>query len=569
MPNPFDDNHRRPTGRHAVASCGLVIVCAAMGLRVLSARLPLDVPLAPPPVDRAEQTITLKELRTALTYLAADARAGRGVGHEGNDAAVRYLVERMAATGVTAPASGFAQPVPLVTSRLGRKTRLAVADSAAPPRWREWRAGDEFFPVPTSAVGTVEGDIVYAGAGIVDADGPLDDYGSLDVRDRIVVVLDQGRPRRPLPVAIGESRLAEDPGFVEVKTRRAAARGAVALVVVSRDRRLHGFTNAWPRDPSIRDATYRLAEDVSPIPVVRISASVASELLRLGETDSPARDVNSLFNNPSYRFTATNRVRLTVDTSSRAVAAPNVIGFVPGRDPVLQSEVVVVSAHLDHDGIDAAGRIYNGADDDGSGTVAVLEVAGAFAEAVRQGGATRRGVVLALFNAEERGLLGSRYFAAHPLPASHRPVANLNLDMVGRHEDIPRTSDPRFRGLRPRPAAEAKSGFHILGYTLSPDLARIVEAEADRVGLSARQEYDDNSSNLLRRSDHWSFLSAGVPALFLTTGLHPEYHTPLDDVDDIDFENLERMARLTFRAAWRIADAAGDIRLAAPPTSEP
>lgn len=570
MTAPLNRNRRRLTGRHGVvASCGIVIACAALGLRGLSARPPLDVPSATPAVDRAEQTITTTELRTALTYLAADARSGRGVAHEGNAAAVRYLVEKMAAAGVVPPAGGFTQPVPLVASRLGAKTRFACTDPADPTRRREWRAGDEFFPVPASATGTVEGEVVYAGAGIVDGYGPLDDYGTLDVRNRVVVVLDQGRPPRPPPVSPDDARPAEDPGFVEVKARRAAARGAAALVVVSRERRLRGFANAWPRDPSIREATYRLADDAFPIPVVRVSASVGNELLGLGQADSPARDVNSLFNNPSYRFAPTGRVRLTVDTSVRAVAAPNVIGFVPGRDPVLQSEVVVVSAHLDHDGIDAAGRIYNGADDDGSGTVAVLEIAGAFAEAVRQGGAARRGVVLALFNAEERGLLGSRYFTAHPLPASHRPVANLNLDMVGRHEEIPRTSDPRFRGLQPRPPDEDKNGFHILGYSMSPDLARIVEEEATRVRLAARQEYDDNPSNLLRRSDHWSFVSAGVPALFLTTGLHPEYHTPLDDVDAIDFENLERMARLTFRAAWRIADAAGAIRLAAAPTSEP
>lgn len=562
---------RRP--RVAAAWLGALVVCAALGFGTLGARRALDIPPATLTVDAAEQTITQKELRSALGYLAADARAGRGVSHEGNEAAVRYLVKKMTDAGVTPAADGFLQPVPLVTARLGSRTRLSFRDTGHANRERFWTPGEEFFPVLASAVATVEAPLIYAGAGIVDAEQGIDDFSSLDVRNHIVVVLDQSGPRpprssQPRPEG-GSPRMPPDPSKVEFKAREAAVRGASGVIVVSRERRLRAFSATWPTSPSVRETTYHLDADALTIPVARVSASVASDILGLGKPDSPARDVNGLFNNPSFRFASTTRLRLTVDLRTKSVNAPNVLGFVEGRDPVLKSELVVVSAHLDHDGIDDQGRIYNGADDDGSGTVAVVEIAGAFAAAARQGGLTRRSVLLALFNAEERGLLGSRHFAANPLPLLHRPVANLNLDMVGRHEEIPRTNDPRFRGLQPRPEHEARTLFHILGYSLSPDLAAVVKEEAERVGLSAREEYDENPSNLLRRSDHWSFLAAGVPALFLTTGLHPTYHTPRDDVADIDFENLERMARLTFRAAWRIAEAGGEARLTATPTSEP
>ena len=111
--------------------------------------------------------------------------------------------------------------------------------------------------------------------------------------------------------------------------------------------------------------------------------------------------------------------------------------------------------------------------------------------------------------------------------------------------------------------------LHLLGYSFSPDLARLVADEGRRLGLKVRTEYDGNRIDLLRRSDHWSFLASGVPALFLTTGLHPDYHTPQDDVDRIVFDKLERIARLTFRTAWRLADADAVPRLSGTPTPEP
>jgi Zn-dependent M28 family amino/carboxypeptidase len=154
-------------------------------------------------------------------------------------------------------------------------------------------------------------------------------------------------------------------------------------------------------------------------------------------------------------------------------------------------------------------------------------------------------------------------------PEGHRVVANLNLDMVGRHEDVPSDPGPRFAGLRRRPEAQTQSLVHILGYSFSPDFARLVKEEARSLNLTMGTEYDRNPINLLRRSDHWSFLKAGVPALFLTTGLHPDYHTPHDDVDRIDFPKLERIARLAFRVAWRLAEADTAPRLVEMPTDQP
>jgi Zn-dependent M28 family amino/carboxypeptidase len=222
--------------------------------------------------------------------------------------------------------------------------------------------------------------------------------------------------------------------------------------------------------------------------------------------------------------------------ASEPITVNNVVGIMAGREPE-RDEMVVVGAHLDHDGIDADGRIYNGADDNASGTAAVLTAAAAFARAAQAGERPARAIVFALWNGEEKGSLGAESFAAAPQPPGE-VVANINLDMVG------------------RPAPEGAQVVHLLGYTYSADLARIASAAGEGLGLDIREDYDTDTQNLVQRSDNWAFLKRGVPAIFFTTGLHPDYHTPNDDADKIDYAKLERITKLASRTAWVAADGA-------------
>jgi Zn-dependent M28 family amino/carboxypeptidase len=229
----------------------------------------------------------------------------------------------------------------------------------------------------------------------------------------------------------------------------------------------------------------------------------------------------------------------------------NILGMVEGRR--LPAEVVVVGAHLDHDGIDEAGRIYNGADDNASGTAAVIAMAAAFTRAAAHGALPARAVVFALWNGEEKGELGAEYYVAHPQPP-RRVVANINLDMVGRDEDIPDPDDPRYRGFAKTRAADNVNVVHLLGYSYAPDLARDTEVANDTIHLTVKEDYDRDSQNLVRRSDNWPFIAHGIPAVFLTTGLHPDYHTPTDDTARIDFAKLQRITELASRLVWIAAD---------------
>jgi Zn-dependent M28 family amino/carboxypeptidase len=180
-------------------------------------------------------------------------------------------------------------------------------------------------------------------------------------------------------------------------------------------------------------------------------------------------------------------------------------------------------------------------------------MASAFARAAALGSRPARAVVFALWNGEEKGSLGAEYFADHPVP-SRRVVANINLDMIGREEEIPDPDDPRFRGFAKVAAAQNSNVVHLLGYSYAPDLARLAVTANETTQLTIKQDYDHDAQNLVQRSDNWPFLQRGVPAVFLTTGLHPDYHTPDDDTGRIDFAKLERITELASRLAWMAAD---------------
>ena len=236
------------------------------------------------------------------------------------------------------------------------------------------------------------------------------------------------------------------------------------------------------------------------------------------------------------------------------------VAALEGCDPKLKDEWVVISCHLDHNGADGD-RIYNGADDNGSGTVGLLEIAEAYALAAQQGHRPKRSVLFAAFDSEERGLLGAYAFVERPLMPLDRIVAVLNMDMIGRNEEVPVGGGSRFRGLAIQSAESNRNALNLLGHSYSPSLTRTIEQSNAPFGLTLKQDLDNNASNLLRRSDHWPFLQRGVPAVFIHTGLHPDYHTPADRPEKIEYAKMERIVRLVHQASWDLAQQADRPRL--------
>jgi hypothetical protein len=519
------DENARPLRAAAPLIAALLIVAA-------SGRVPARSAGLPHAAERAITEISARELRTHVETLASDAFAGRGVGHAGNRRAEEYVAETLRRASVAPAAETHFQTVELYQPSLGSDARLTIGPAGQPPLV-DLPAGASFHPLPLSADRTAAGPILFAGHGISEPRLRHDDYARLGARGAVVLALDGLPDSLDRRAGLDETERAAM-STLDRKMADAHAHGAIGLIVVRSY--LGELHHTWPADTSTRAPSYVLRDRVraAPLAVAAITKDAAAPVRRALEARTP--------------LTAA----LAPGIIPRTLTVHNIVGLMKGRSTG-RVETVVVGAHLDHDGVDDEGRIYNGADDNASGTAAVLAMASAFVRAAEAGARPARHVVFALWNAEEKGSLGAEQYIRAPAPAG-RIVANINLDMIGRHEDVPNPTDPRFHGFRRTTPAESGNVLHVLGYTYSPEFARLADRANERVGLTLRKEYDREAQGLLRRSDNWPFLKRRIPALFFTTGLHPDYHTPEDDTERIDFAKLERITELVSRLAWMVAD---------------
>lgn len=218
----------------------------------------------------------------------------------------------------------------------------------------------------------------------------------------------------------------------------------------------------------------------------------------------------------------------------------NIWAYIEGSEK--PNEVIVISAHYDHVGI-KNGEIYNGADDDGSGTVALLEIAQAFEIAKKEGHGPKRSILFLHMTGEEHGLLGSSYYSQNPLFPLANTITNINIDMIGRHDDFHNNSS---------------NYVYLIGSDyLSTDLYNICEtANKDYVNLFLDYKYNDRTdpNRFYYRSDHYNFAKYGIPSVFLFNGVHADYHQATDEVGKIEFDVLEKRTQLAFAIAWELAN---------------
>ena len=227
-----------------------------------------------------------------------------------------------------------------------------------------------------------------------------------------------------------------------------------------------------------------------------------------------------------------------------SVFPSNVLGYLEGTDK--KDEVIIFTAHYDHEGINEQGEIFNGADDDGSGTATIIELAEAFALAAEGGYRPRRSLLFMAVSGEEKGLLGSAYYADHPVFSIENTVANLNIDMIGR-------TDPFYEGRE-----DSANYVYIIGADrLSKDLHEINEQmNTGFAGLTLDYKYNDprDPNRFYERSDHYNFAQKGIPIIFYFTGVHKDYHRPTDTAEKINYEKMGRIARLIFATGWELAN---------------
>jgi Zn-dependent M28 family amino/carboxypeptidase len=230
------------------------------------------------------------------------------------------------------------------------------------------------------------------------------------------------------------------------------------------------------------------------------------------------------------------KVQISIAIEKRNFTAYNVIGVVEGSDPILKNECIVYSAHFDHSGINEKGEVLNGADDDASGSIALLELAQAFVNMKKK---PLRSVVFVWVNAEEKGLIGSQYYAENPVIPMEKTILNVNIDMIGR--SITPADTGKFMGvdLNVTQAGEVQ----MFSGPSSSGFLKIVESAAAKTGVKVT----DKGKNLpFGGSDHQSFEAKGVPFLFFHSGIHRDLHTERDDPDKIDYDKMEKVTKMLF-----------------------
>ncbi len=519
-------------------------------------------PAAEPEVVPGLDSIRQADLQADLYFLASDAMNGRAAASRDVAVTSAFIKARFQRLGLTpaGPEGSYFQPFDMVHAELGEGDNSLVIDGVDTGGPGRRTIGQDYYTLNFSASASGSGELVYAGFGIVEPRLGYDDYRGGNVDGKIVLVLD-GEPGVDDPDSPFDGLVTAEQARDWRKALAAQEKGAAGILFVrdvhnrpDDDDYQDAAESYWSRGPRYTLGTWM---DRIEIPAARISAALAGRLVAgSGQTlEELAAAAEGAEGHGALPLDGVD-VQINASVERTPVAARNVLAMVEGSDPELADEVVIICAHFDHSGATEDG-VYNGADDDGSGTVALLELAEAYALAAAQGEGPRRTVLFAAWDAEERGLLGAWYYTEAPSFPLGSTVAVLNMDMIGRNEEVPEDGGGRFRGLEPQTAESNANAINIMGYSHSADLrTEVEEANAD-IGLELKFRYDNNLSNLLRRSDHWPFLQVGVPASFFHTGLHPDYHRFTDTPDRINYPKMEKIARLVYVTSRNLANDEG------------
>ena len=501
------------------------------------------------------KSILKADMKADMLFFTSDSLNGRKNGTRDTDVAAEFIKARLDRMGLkgAGPGGSFFQPFNLMAASLGPDNRLEIAFGGGPTM--RLHPGQDYYPLKFSAGGTARGAIVYAGFGVRPAD-----YGS-SVKGYVVLVLDH-EPGEFDPQSPFDGVVRSEASNPLRKALLAQEKGAVGILFVQDVHNHPGpinFESAakgyWP-DEQTRSGWLSLADwvDKLHIPAAQISPSLAETLVqgsgrKFLDLSKAAETANGMTPVSLTGLIA----ELTVSVDRHLVPTKNVVAMIEGSDPALKSECVVVCAHHDHLGVEN-GEIMPGADDNISGVVAVMDIAEAYALAAQEGLRPKRTVLFASWDAEESGLLGAWAYTEHPLLPLDKTLAVLNMDMIGRNEEIPASDDWRYRGLEVQTAEANGNTLNVLGLSRFPELKAPLDKANAAFGLDLKMKIDNNVSNLLRRSDHWPFMQRGVPAIWFLTGIHPTYHTPMDRPERINWDKLERVARMIHEMSWEIAN---------------
>ncbi|AUC81098.1 M28 family peptidase [Lacinutrix sp. Bg11-31] len=467
------------------------------------------------------ETITAEDLKTALYIYAGDAFEGRETGKEGQKMAVEFIKEHYIEDGIPAAKSdgNYFQDVPLVV--------MAVPDVKLSINGKSFTNVEDYVSVSSSKDAILNAkDVVFAGYGIEDEN--YSNYKDLDVKGKVVVIR-SGEPKNADGnyVISGTSESSKWSNMRQAfasKQEVAKSKGAKALLFYYPE----VYTMAANRYGR-SSGRMNLADGAEDMMYMLINTDLAKALVSDIDTNENSMSVKS-------------DVAITYKNNSENVSSENVAAIIKGSEK--PNEYIIISAHLDHEGI-KDGKVYNGADDDGSGTVAILEIAEAFAKAKKDGHGPKRSIVFLNVTGEEKGLLGSRHYTDNdPIFPLADTVADLNIDMIGRTD--------------PKREKKNRNYVYLIGSDrLSTELHDISEAMNTKY-MNIDLDYtfnDENDPNRYYfRSDHYNFAKNNIPVIFYFNGTHDDYHQPGDTPDKIQYDLLENRTRLVFYTAWELAN---------------
>lgn len=470
--------------------------------------------------NKYAQTITPVELKEKLSVLASREMEGRETASPGQKKAAVYIENHFRKIGLLpGTTGGYQMQYPIYQDTL-LEASLKVDG--------QYQKLDTSFSlnILSAANGTYDiREIVLASFGI--ADSSRNDYQDTDIKGKWVLVF-EGTPGSPKAVADRRSPYSNS-GKVALATKL----GAKGVFIMSSD---------FPKAKSeTKGSMYLKKATVENVPAITVSSDLAHKLIGL----NPAQLLQNIKIVPTGPYNT--NVTFTINKRTLLLQSSNVLALLPGTDKA--DEYVLITGHYDHLGIKGK-DIYYGADDDGSGTTGVLEIAEAFAKAKNEGNGPRRSVVFMTVSGEEKGLLGSEFYSENPAFPLNKISVNLNIDMVGR-------IDPKYRG-------DSLNYLYIIGDDkLSTDLQPITDSVNKvytRLQLDRRFNDLKDPNRYYYRSDHYNFAKNGVPVIFYFNGTHADYHRPTDTVDKINFDLMAKRVKLVFYTAWEMANRNGMVK---------
>jgi len=493
-----------------------------------------------------EQSITVEDLRKHLSILASDDFEGRETGTEGNLKAANYLADQFATMGLPAVGtdSTYFQPVHFRWLKW-EKIKVDIDNKTYRQLWDFVALPDQNKSIPEFNVN----EVIYLGYGIDDE--RYSDYRGKELKDKVILVY-KGEPMTDGKSDLtGTDSLSNWSTDWRMKAKAARKHGVKLILVIENEIQKMISENR----SSLLGPKMLLEKDQTNVDdlanTIYISSTMAKNLIGKQYKKWVKAREKMKRKQKTKPYKIKTDLHVVQSLKGRSLDGFNVLGYVEGSDPALKEELVVVTAHYDHLGKKGE-SIFNGADDNASGTSTIIEVAEAMAMAQQNGVGPKRSVLFMLVTGEEKGLLGSRFYVEYPIFELKNTIANVNVDMVGR-------IDQKYEELN-NPNYVYVIGSDRLSTALH-ETNETVNKENEQLTLDYTYNAKTDPNRYYYRSDHYNFAERGIPAIFFFNGTHADYHRPSDTIEKIQFEKMEKIARHVYALTYELANRAERIQV--------